>query len=261
MASYIWQKSKQEHRIHQEINATVIHLQPARFINLFLAKIVTLAHSFSSEFITSSCYILPFFLNWDLNKVLRAQYSSIQNRRGRSYAMNLETFLDNTIKIEKANLQFPPVLTNEMKSSSGSKTSFTVTNLIFRFCPHEKAVSGSPIFYTNENLRNFVAQSIVSIQKSQSNGEISLMLTDQMIEFVKSRKKLFSPFSAPFLYILKSKMQQSINPYFWLLDYGTIYAPREKLLDDEIVQLKLLQVNKAYKKLFQLRGDKERNLF
>lgn len=66
--------------------------------------------------------------------------------------MNPEKCLENMKDFDKAAMLAPFIWTREMDLSSGSRTTSTVTDLIFPVCLHEEAVSGSLISYSGASI-------------------------------------------------------------------------------------------------------------
>lgn len=91
-------------------------------------------------------------------------------------------------------------------------------------------------------MKNFIAQSIISLNQAETGNSCVFKASDSIIDFVKGSKDLSTKFNAACTQTVHSKNQHCQNFYFQLLEYETVHATRGKDKEIEIEKLILQQI-------------------
>lgn len=81
--------------------------------------------------------------------------------------------------------------TKAISCSSTKNVSSKITDTYFQVCSHGETARSSPISLTEMTMRNFIDQSILSIQPSEMPETVPVNLSGAKFIFVEESKELF----------------------------------------------------------------------
>lgn len=171
----------------------------------------------------------------------------------------MECLADKKITLEEADDIAPLVSTEEKSAAQTVQDLVKVNGIFYPVCPHEEALRGPLLTYTDACMKNFITQVIVWIQKSQCKDRTYQTSAKEIVGFEKTSKELVSEFSAACVCRINTKMERTKILYFYLLGCSALRGSRGKRTDKVFEHLRQNQIEKAFEKLLKFRFDSEQD--
>jgi len=107
---------------------------------------------------------------------------------------------------------------------SSSTSRYRVTDVFYPFFPMEESLRGTQFTFTEDSMRNFMAQSICSIALRQSSTAITTPTLDAAaLRFCKGKVELFKRFNSVCNQVLNNRKMSSRNTFFKSLGYAHLF--------------------------------------
>lgn len=146
-----------------------------------------------------SSYLL---VNWDPNEVLVEHCRSIRDSKGKVLKLSKEACVENNAEPVILESDAPLITMGEITCPTTNQYSSIMTGVYFSLCPFGECIRGSLMTYIEETMKNFIAQSILSIRKARSGNFICVRSSQNIVTFVWGSKELLPIFSTSCLQTL-----------------------------------------------------------
>lgn len=193
--SRLRRKHKQRDQLRRELIDN-FNVDLAQIVSLFFDDVVQFAHLFLAEFVYSSFHSVCTFVTWVPNDDSSGESRPIRVYKGRVIRFYKYILSRNVNTKRLTNLDAPLDLTNQSNAPTTTVISYEISIDFFSHCLHEEALHGSLSSYSEVSMKNFIAESILCLNQSETGPRSVLKSSDALMDSMKGSRELLTRFSA-----------------------------------------------------------------
>ena len=242
-----------------EMGEKMLPSELSKYIKNYYDRITFYAHQYVSEVVFSSFSDMKSNQGWYPNsKMEKDEADDVEDRDWRGRCVQVTEF-EKTVLREGS---FHPLGSPLMDYIEKGKRRIVVKALYYPHCPMEESQDGEMFTSSADAMSNFIGQSAIHFLRShfQIDKAPSAKTEESIYKFSSQSEVLMKRFESACSCCISGRKAKIKQLYFSCLGYGDIVSPAsEKLGDGEGTEMKAKEMSEAYKKLYKVRCNGDRD--